>query len=195
MKIKNAVTAAVTAFVLSSAANASYITFTDRMAWEAAVGGTFSQETFSSGTTTGFTINEIGSGHSTGINGGVYHDRTVRDTAYTNYNFGSLINAFGANWDLTPGSAGQGLQLYIGNQLVAPQIANTYSGGFFGVVSTTSFNIVSVHSGSYSGRAETHDVDNLVFTSAVPEPETYALMLAGLGLMGAIARRRKAKQV
>ena len=96
---------------------------------------------------------------------------------------------------MTPGRAGQGLQLYIGNQLVAQQIANTYSGGFFGVVSTTSFNVVSVHSCSYSGRAETHDVDNLVFTSAVPEPKTYALMLAGLGLMGAIARRRKAKQV
>jgi hypothetical protein len=29
---------------------------------------------------------------------------------------------------------------------------------------------------------------------AVPEPETYAMMLAGLGLVGAIARRRKAKQ-
>ena len=30
--------------------------------------------------------------------------------------------------------------------------------------------------------------------TAVPEPETYAMLLAGLGVMGAVARRRKAKQ-
>ncbi|MEN9467008.1 MAG: hypothetical protein RL081_1009 [Pseudomonadota bacterium] len=31
--------------------------------------------------------------------------------------------------------------------------------------------------------------------SAVPEPETYAMMLAGLGLVGSIVRRRKGRQV
>lgn len=37
-------------------------------------------------------------------------------------------------------------------------------------------------------------IDNLeVTTAAVPEPETYALMLAGLGALGFVARRRKSK--
>lgn len=194
MKLQSLALAAVAAVVLSSTANAAYVTYTDRGLWEAAVGGTFAEESFSSATTTGFTIEEVGAGHSTGISGGIYHDRTVLDSAYTNYHFSSLINAFGANWDLSPGSAGQGLQLYIGNEMVNPQIANTYTGGFFGIVSTTAFNLVSVHSGSYDGIAETHNVDNVVFTSAVPEPESLALMLAGLGLVGAMARRRKAQQ-
>ena len=42
-----------------------------------------------------------------------------------------------------------------------------------------------------SGRAYAYD--DLEFTvSAVPEPETYALMLAGLGLLGVVSRGRKA---
>jgi hypothetical protein len=35
---------------------------------------------------------------------------------------------------------------------------------------------------------------NVTSVNAVPEPETLALMLAGLGLVGTIARRRKANQ-
>lgn len=41
-------------------------------------------------------------------------------------------------------------------------------------------------SNSYGG-----SLDNVAVT-AVPEPETYAMLLAGLGLIGTIARRRKA---
>lgn len=35
--------------------------------------------------------------------------------------------------------------------------------------------------------------DGSVVTAPVPEPETYAMLLAGLGLIGTIARRRKQK--
>ncbi|MEN9437824.1 MAG: hypothetical protein RIR09_2479 [Pseudomonadota bacterium] len=44
-------------------------------------------------------------------------------------------------------------------------------------------------SNSYGG-----SLDNITVTAAVPEPETYALLLAGLGLVGTIVRRRKAQQ-
>jgi hypothetical protein len=39
----------------------------------------------------------------------------------------------------------------------------------------------------------TGDLLSQNIVTAVPEPETYAMMLAGLGLMGAIVRRRKNK--
>ncbi len=36
-------------------------------------------------------------------------------------------------------------------------------------------------------------LDNLEVTAPIPEPETYAMMLAGLGLLGLAARRRRQK--
>jgi len=58
------------------------------------------------------------------------------------------------------------------------------------------FNIAGIHSVVISGDNGTVGFDNLEYgvLTAVPEPETYALMLAGLGLVGALARRRKAVQ-
>ena len=199
MKIKSLIVAAVSAVVLSSAAHASITVYTNFAEWELAVGGSFMTENFSSPTPTGFTIVQEGGtpDFTSGISDGVYKDRTVNDTTYTNYNFNSMINAFGAYWDLAPEGAGQGLQLYVGGQMVSSEIPNDYNNSFFGIVSTNAFNQISVHSGAERvDPSETYTVDNVVFgtVSAVPEPESYALMLAGLGLMGAIVRRRKAKQ-
>jgi len=48
-----------------------------------------------------------------------------------------------------------------------------------------------------AGAATLGDWDDFVigvnFTPAIPEPETYAMLLAGLGLLGFVARRRKLK--
>jgi hypothetical protein len=67
--------------------------------------------------------------------------------------------------------------------------------GFNSGINTLEFLVTNTgqNGGNPTGLRVEFTQSNVV--SAVPEPETYALMLAGLGLMGAVARRRKAKQV
>jgi PEP-CTERM motif len=45
---------------------------------------------------------------------------------------------------------------------------------------------------SDGGAGSDHDYDDMVFgvNAAIPEPQTYALLLAGLGVIGFVARRR-----
>lgn len=50
-------------------------------------------------------------------------------------------------------------------------------------------NLNSIAFSGIGGNPE-FSIDNVAVTAAVPEPETYALMLAGLGAVGFIARRR-----
>lgn len=60
-------------------------------------------------------------------------------------------------------------------------------------VANSALTKISFTDTSFSSYQADQMIDNVSVT-AVPEPETYAMLLAGLGVMGAMARRRKAKQ-
>ena len=62
---------------------------------------------------------------------------------------------------------------------------------------TASYNFMGLAGASYhlyfSGMVGGMTIDNVGVAAAVPEPESYAMLLAGIGLIGAIARRRSAR--
>lgn len=54
-------------------------------------------------------------------------------------------------------------------------------------------NVLAVHIHGVGGTSSAYTALDNVSVSAVPEPESYALLLAGLGLLGTVVRRRKSK--
>lgn len=113
---------------------------------------------------------------------------------------GREMYAMGAHWNLSHaavGGPGSGITLNLKSGASVFYSADTFysptlGSEFVGFVSDEAFTSVVLTEGTASGGTqETFQFDNLKYAQAVPEPETYAMLMAGLGLMGFVARRRK----
>lgn len=103
------------------------------------------------------------------------------------FTFNSAVNGFGFTYAVPVGSTMLSPPFILGvNEPGAPTMFTQH---FFGVISDEKMT-------TFTGVGGVHlIIDNITYgVTAVPEPETYVLLLSGLWLMGAIARRRMAKQ-
>lgn len=73
-----------------------------------------------------------------------------------------------------------------------PESPNPITEMKFFLAEATTNNSLSPLLTEYKG-TWSYDGATLNYVAAVPEPETYAMLLAGLGMLGAVARRRRAK--
>lgn len=98
----------------------------------------------------------------------------------------------------TPGGASSLMNVYWGSTLLTPTalVGNTggvwqsYSQNLTALGSSTVLRFESI--GPVSAPTYGSYLDNVSVMAAVPEPETYAMMLLGLGLLGFMARRKPA---
>lgn len=116
--------------------------------------------------------------------------------------FSNAVGALGTNFSVL--NPGIGQVFFIGNgvnsaaafqEFIAPTGATRV---FFGITDAFGFNgapgAFDDNNGAYQIRVGINESPNNPITP-VPEPETYAMMLAGLGLLGFVAGRRKQKAV
>ncbi|MDP1672628.1 MAG: PEPxxWA-CTERM sorting domain-containing protein [Burkholderiales bacterium] len=112
----------------------------------------------------------------TGISG-VFSSGDGQETSVTNFSIGPGPLTVSFQYD----DLGFYQPSFVGNLLYRHSV--TYGPAYPGALPT---NYVSEGGGFSFSASEQLEV------SAIPEPETYAMLLAGLGLVGGIARRRKA---
>ena len=175
--------------------------YTDRASWEAATTGTILEESFGDATlNAGITV-QTDMGYVNTSNGLWWDRMSTGHDWTTTFTFSPEINAFGGEWNLAvPEGPGQGILVTLpfstGSTVLS--IDRSTAGTFWGFVSDTAFDSVTLQGWTQTGWAETYELDNLVYSvssglgsipsgsgGAIPEPHTIVLFGTGLaGLLG-----------
>lgn len=115
------------------------------------------------------------------------------DTANTSLKATTSFFKIQGDWyPLNSGSVFATAYGVLGNVLGSTSDTDNKTFGVSGPV--LQFNFSGVHSVVISGSSGTVGFDNLEYgnlTAPIPEPETYAMMMAGLGLLGFVSRKKK----
>ena len=218
--MKNSISRAIMGLVLATSALSANASLTTWVTSGPYGSGT---TTFDLGTTTPATASgPVASSFSTSFSGASYSGGELFNTVSTGIsglaarpvgstgNFWSLeggqsglvtfaapISYFGFLWGSPDPIGWNTVSFYHGSTLLGTYDGTLVSSnnlwtstGYFNVSTGNGPTITSI---SFSANQNAFETDNHSFTTAVPEPETYAMMMAGLGLIGVVARRRKQK--
>jgi hypothetical protein len=179
---------------VAQSANAAVIIYTDRTAFEAAL-GTFQVENFADSVL----VPDLSIASTAGaVSSGTFNDLSIPGVTSSTFSFASAIHGFGGNFDLPLSIPGKGLQFSITpGGPVTTQLPNTYAGGFFGFISSTAFSSVLVEAGNQTSflPLESYVLDDLTFDArpvvpAVPEPETWLMLLTGFAACATVLRKQ-----
>ncbi len=148
--------------LVAGIAGASTTVYTSRAEWEIVLGA-YEEEFFDDDILNPDLSVVTDAGH---VTGGVWRDElTPQEEQTTTWQFTAAVSAFGGYWNLAgPGGEGTSIAVSIDGNSVG-EIPNTYSGQFWGFISTEPFSSVYLHSGSTPGIAETYEMDNMVYAA------------------------------
>ncbi|APA71521.1 hypothetical protein YQ44_17885 [Janthinobacterium sp. 1_2014MBL_MicDiv] len=197
----------------ANAAQADITVFTSQSAYLAAVGNT-GVDTFDdlpidaldgplsrSAGSYAYTVSSVGTSpilYGAGTGSDHWLSTNDRNDSVLFSNFSSAVRGvggyfFGSNFS-GEYAAGQNITLTARNalgELLSYELALPTQASFIGFVSSGAFSDLAVSTAGQIGIWPT--INNLT-VSAVPEPATYGMLLGGLGLLGFMARRRRASQ-
>jgi hypothetical protein len=147
--------------------------------------GTFSDPSTTSNTQTGWTVSPL-SGHAYFFSNNAYHEGMVGGEGLLQQTITDVVGPLTLSFDFSSNSGYQNtfFDSTLVSSISAPTSLTHYSIGVTGT-GTDTLQFYGRNDPNYN------TLMNVSLTGTVPEPETYAMLLAGLGLIGFISYRRK----